>query len=84
MVDATLKYNILCTGAITSTSSRQWVFAPMPNDPMAENSPENMTERAIPNASVEMSTRLNREFPVDFWNFTPFRMPSVLRFHTNM
>ncbi len=26
--------------------------------------------RAVPDASVEMSTRLNREFPVNFWNFT--------------
>ena len=30
----------------------------------------NFTERAIPDVSVEMSSRLNREFNVDFWNFT--------------
>jgi LPS-assembly protein len=30
----------------------------------------NSAERAVPDAMVEMSTRLNREFNVDFWNFT--------------
>lgn len=30
----------------------------------------NYTERAIPDVDVEASTRLNKEFPVDFWDFT--------------
>ena len=30
----------------------------------------NFTERIIPDVDVEMSTRLNREFNVNFWNFT--------------
>jgi len=31
---------------------------------------DNFPARAIPDVSVEMSTRLNREFNVDFWKFT--------------
>jgi LPS-assembly protein len=30
----------------------------------------NFTQRAAPDVDVEMSTRLNREFSVNFWNFT--------------
>jgi LPS-assembly protein len=30
----------------------------------------NFAARGIPDAKLEMSTRLNREFNVDFWNFT--------------
>ncbi|SPF45001.1 Organic solvent tolerance protein [Syntrophobacter sp. SbD1] len=32
------------------------------------NGNDNLVERAIPDTQVEMSTRLNREFNVDFWN----------------
>ncbi len=34
------------------------------------NSGNNFAERDIPDAKMEMSTRLNREFNVNFWNFT--------------
>jgi LPS-assembly protein len=35
-----------------------------------QSSFDNFNERAIPDARVEMSTRLNREFPVNFWGIT--------------
>ena len=32
--------------------------------------PDDLAARAIQDAQIEVSTRLNREFPVNFWNFT--------------
>ena len=37
------------------------------------NNFDNLTERAIPDASVEMSTRVNREFHVNIGDFTAFQ-----------
>jgi LPS-assembly protein len=39
----------------------------------AGNSGNTFAEREIPDFKLEMSTRLNREFNVSFWNFTAFQ-----------
>ena len=63
--------SIPCIGVTTSKYSLRWAFAPTPTWSSGANDNSNdFTERTVPDAKVEMSTRLNREYQADFMDIT--------------